>query len=672
MADKRIKLGLSMSGAISAGAYTAGVFDFLVESLDQWDRHRGEPGVPSHRVTIPALAGSSAGAVTAALGILAAVRGPVPMEPGAFPCTLPELYDAWVVQPDLARATDCGALLDGADLVDEDSPLASLLDSTVLERIGHRAVDGAARTEAAEGARAPTYLNDKIHLFMTMTNLRGVPYRVPFDGDPRGYVMMSHADRAHYTLLTGGEGAFRSPWAARDAAVPLDARTRDTAGPEWATYIRHALASAAFPFGLSARVGTLTYGQYEHRAWPLPIDPERAEGIRPAWPQPPVMTDPLPFAAVDGGMLDNDPFQYIRYTLMEDPPRENPDTTREASRILVMISPFPEGPVFERNDAAASRTSLARIIGRFLPTFMENARFKPAELADALDPEHADRWMIVPRRVDDTGQASRYALACGGFQGFGGFFDRSFREHDYQLGRRNAQRFLSAWFGVDPDNPNVDPAVRMPDTGGAALVPLLGTAARPVPLPPWPRLAMEAIPPLVDKAQQRGDLVTRRLAFEARGMIGVAIRLLWWRERSAAGQALYWLVLAGLIERDQLAHPAIERLDDDARGVLAACYDLSFDFRTPTGIARDRQLEPDAVTGIFRTLVAAKLVTAVEDFGGAATVFAAAMRVPTRFNPNRSPVSRWLAVLGDGARWTGRRCAYLLTGVPPGPLYRVG
>ena len=62
-------IGLAMAGAASAGAYTAGVFDFLVEALDEWQKAkvRGDD-VPRHEVFISAISGSSAGGTTAALG----------------------------------------------------------------------------------------------------------------------------------------------------------------------------------------------------------------------------------------------------------------------------------------------------------------------------------------------------------------------------------------------------------------------------------------------------------------------------------------------------------------------------------------------------------------------------------------------------------------------------
>ena len=35
---KEFQIGLAMSGAVSAGAYTAGVFDFLIQALDEWEK----------------------------------------------------------------------------------------------------------------------------------------------------------------------------------------------------------------------------------------------------------------------------------------------------------------------------------------------------------------------------------------------------------------------------------------------------------------------------------------------------------------------------------------------------------------------------------------------------------------------------------------------------------
>ena len=36
------KIGLCMAGAVSAGAYTAGVMDYLIEALDEWEKQKKE------------------------------------------------------------------------------------------------------------------------------------------------------------------------------------------------------------------------------------------------------------------------------------------------------------------------------------------------------------------------------------------------------------------------------------------------------------------------------------------------------------------------------------------------------------------------------------------------------------------------------------------------------
>ena len=68
-------LGITLGGAISAGAYSAGVFDFLVQALEEWELARAREAtlspadrtVPSHRVVIPVISGASAGGAVAAL-----------------------------------------------------------------------------------------------------------------------------------------------------------------------------------------------------------------------------------------------------------------------------------------------------------------------------------------------------------------------------------------------------------------------------------------------------------------------------------------------------------------------------------------------------------------------------------------------------------------------------
>jgi predicted acylesterase/phospholipase RssA len=101
-----------MSGAISAGAYTAGVFDYLIQALDEWEKAvAGVDPDAVHSLGLKVLTGASAGAITAAIGALALADGERKLhvfedaKSQKFPYYLPKLYEAWVVRPTLVDET---------------------------------------------------------------------------------------------------------------------------------------------------------------------------------------------------------------------------------------------------------------------------------------------------------------------------------------------------------------------------------------------------------------------------------------------------------------------------------------------------------------------------------------------------------------------------------------
>ncbi|SAL85170.1 hypothetical protein AWB68_07588 [Caballeronia choica] len=69
-AEGTFEIGIVLAGAISAGAYSSGVVDFLIEALDAWEaakeaeRKTGRPqnewSVPPHDVVLRVFAGASA------------------------------------------------------------------------------------------------------------------------------------------------------------------------------------------------------------------------------------------------------------------------------------------------------------------------------------------------------------------------------------------------------------------------------------------------------------------------------------------------------------------------------------------------------------------------------------------------------------------------------------
>ncbi len=66
---RTFELALVLGGTVSAGAYTAGALDFLIEALDSWTQLRdaNNAAVPRHNVVLRVITGTSGGGVCAAI-----------------------------------------------------------------------------------------------------------------------------------------------------------------------------------------------------------------------------------------------------------------------------------------------------------------------------------------------------------------------------------------------------------------------------------------------------------------------------------------------------------------------------------------------------------------------------------------------------------------------------
>src|SRR5438874_4110719 len=113
--DETFQIGFALAGAISAGAYTAGVLDYFFQALSEWEKARAAPDTPKHKANLQVITGASAGAITGALGVVALARGMQPQKLtdaeklASYPtetgtaqdlrCVLPSLYETWVTRP---------------------------------------------------------------------------------------------------------------------------------------------------------------------------------------------------------------------------------------------------------------------------------------------------------------------------------------------------------------------------------------------------------------------------------------------------------------------------------------------------------------------------------------------------------------------------------------------
>lgn len=530
------EIGLTMAGAISAGAYTAGVIDFLFEALDAIEDVRagrdtsylnaGKPGSnpvfnPPHDVRIKTMSGTSAGSMVTA--IVATILGTRirPVGPNRnwtdTGATGNPLYDAWVQDIHYDKLLEIGDVVDGKHV-------SSLLDSDALGDIVKRTLSFAQQRDY----RRP-YVADAVPIYFCISNLRGVRYSFQLDvskGIADEYQMSMHADWMSFNW--SDDAAQRAPF------VPI---SPGKTAPQWDILGKAALASGAFPLGLAPRELDRPFADYVQRKWFVPgalmpprrkkdeknndVEPPdspdswesragRYETISPL-DKPADFPDGYEFLNVDGGIFDNEPLELARRALAGDSER-NPRDGRIARRGLILIDPFPN--LFKLNKAykADDQRDLLTVVKNLFPAMIAQARFKLDELELAKDPNVASRYAIMPVRYDDADHVADHAIACGSLGGFGGFLSKAFRHHDFMLGRRNCQRFLAKHFMLPSDSHKgienklfagwTDPKIRaaFQDKGAIEvdkaehevqylpIIPLLGKLGDPeyTRMPPWP------------------------------------------------------------------------------------------------------------------------------------------------------------------------------------------
>ena len=542
----KFELGFALAGAISAGAYTAGVLDFLVEALDAW--HADESC--AHDVVLHNLSGASAGSVCAViLGALAPydfahvrLRGSPTPSPGIGANN--PLFDSWVNRIDIKD------LLEHRDL-DGNQPALSLLDSTKLAEIAEAALK-------FSGTRITRrYVADPLRIRLTLTNLRGVPYRLSMQGATgEAHWMRMHTDHQRFALTGVGGAPVEPPEPIGDYRheypMALPPQGEDDKYRAWRALADAAIASAAFPVGLRARTINKDKGDYANLPVVIPGGMDQ-HGVL----QLPAVYDSNPdwlnvpgggfeFAVSDGGSMNNEPIELSRLALVRDRPLvRNSREGETADKAVILIDPFvgaiPEGP------AKAEDAPLLKILFQLLGAYKNDARFSPADLALASRDGVYSRFLIAPDRGSGSALSNGRAIASGALAGFGGFLAWDFRAHDYFLGRRNCQRFLSAYFGL----PETDKTLLFrqwptplknrhrffrPGAGGVAephlpIIPLVDALrpddpARVEPLPAWPAGKCN-LTDVMDRIDGRVDCLYDRISHEVPFLRSLALSIGW-------------------------------------------------------------------------------------------------------------------------------------------------
>lgn len=552
------ELGLVMAGAVSAGAYTAGVIDFLLQALATWyqAKNQNQADIPPHHVKISVMAGASAGGLTAAVAAVA-LGGeiePVTQIPPP-PSVNNKLYENWVGKIDIKY------LLGQEDLQDENQPVKSLLDTTILDRIS----DETFNMESLDIQRP--YIDDPLAIYLSISNLRGIPYNIRFGGaSSAGHELSLRADYMAFMVSD-------RPDSTPAAGLWLD--PSDYRHPNWQVLKNAALASGAFPIGLAPRILTRNARDYNLRRWLITRPYSNLEDelrrcrdlmeIPPYWPEG-FFNDETgqadyTFLSVDGGLMDNEPLELARRHLAMDQ-TFNPRSADQVSRTVILIDPFPHDAPFSL-DYEPTDDLISVITGMFA-SLRHQARFKLEELVLAMNEGVYSRFLIAPTRsVND--QESPFPLASGILGGFGGFLSEAFRQHDFQLGRRNCQQFLRKYFALPEaaNNPLFDGwtdtmkaqyRIQRGEETYLPIIPLIGSVAEEIEPLPWPQYSQAEFKVLEERVEARTRLVLDRLMRQyIRDWLIYPARFILWRKRRQIVSSIMRTIQTDLEKRDLMA-----------------------------------------------------------------------------------------------------------------------
>ncbi|MBZ9938919.1 patatin-like phospholipase family protein [Mesorhizobium sp. BR1-1-16] len=435
--DKRkdtFEIAFALAGTVSAGAYTAGVLDYLGEALDAWEaaKERGDEDAPGHRVTIRALAGASGGALNGAIFLRAAGR--------TFPRGETEdnpFYASWcgrdcvTISKLLAPGTSPGAhseALFNTSAIDQC--IAQLLAFGNHPHPNHPV------------PQVRGYLADPLRLVVTMSNLTGTPYRVDLRGNGNtGFEIWRHDDTARFALSVPGADTV--------AGTPprVDEIALSSVSPDgWDWLQEAALATCAFPIAFNARPVRRTDKQIAARATVMAAAGETKASVAsmvPVWEKlDPWLQQNATTLMVDGGATNNEPIGAAHVELA-GLTGSNPRNVEEACRAVILVDPFATPSAMPKSPTTAA--DLARAVVRLL---LDQARYRAGDIALAVDDDVYSRFLIG---AGMTGAATP-TLASGSLGAFGGFLDRELLKHDFALGRYDAYLFLTRSFRFDPLN----------------------------------------------------------------------------------------------------------------------------------------------------------------------------------------------------------------------------
>ncbi len=450
-------LGITMAGAVSAGAYTAGFMDYLIEVLELWEEKKEknrllgkddplyDREIPMHDVCIDAFGGASAGGM---VGMITALSTFSKMEPVRTPSDVKTgniLYDSWVlldddVDPTIQnKITTFQKMLTTQDIHDSKHGIPSLLNSKPIDAIADRVFNQVPPKD--QKRKKPKYISDDLRVLVTLCSIRGIPFEIKFqnftsDNFPflPGHRMHEHMVIAHFKMKFDEE---------LDKDVYLKFDPYDTQANELMKLCTK--GTGAFPIGLEMRQfeGKLTK-KYIENTIIRSLGLKNASTIKVY-----INTKDFDFTDVDGGTINNEPYAEVVNVLENMHPNYDTDNPMFGT---IMIDPFPN---FYNQDVAKEikeetsifQKNIWQVLSKSYSLFQQQVRVKRS---GALYKDYF-RLLVFPVKWDTSKRqlVDHPPLACSALGGFGGFLDIEFRKHDFFLGRDNARNFLRAYFMLE-------------------------------------------------------------------------------------------------------------------------------------------------------------------------------------------------------------------------------
>ena len=184
------RVAITIAGAVSLGSYEAGVLYEFLNAIDAWNRVVADD--ESRKIYIDVLTGASAGAMTAAIVAQRLMYDADALQdnlPGGEPTN--SLYEAWVKRISLKGLVKMSW---------KEPKWHSLFSSNLIQSIGHDML--VANMNKPKGRRhSAVEPGQPLRVGFALTNMNGIDYMIPITGsDEGGFNYTTSADQKRFAI----------------------------------------------------------------------------------------------------------------------------------------------------------------------------------------------------------------------------------------------------------------------------------------------------------------------------------------------------------------------------------------------------------------------------------------------------------------------------------------